>query len=74
MKIIREGDLSRITTVRRFECPDCGCVWEVGACEYRREVISGRRLCECCCPTCWRPVRIEDNADWVPDNTMTTEE
>ena len=45
MKIIREGDLSRITTVRRFECPDCGCIWDVSAGEYRREIICGKHLC-----------------------------
>ena len=60
MKIIREGDLSRLTTVRRFMCPDCGCIWEVSACEYLRTVICGKVICEDTCPTCKSSVRIED--------------
>lgn len=63
MKIIREGDLSRITTVRRFECPDCGCIWDVSAGEYRREIICGRHLCICACPTCYKEVRINDDTE-----------
>ena len=52
MRIIWEGDLSRLTTVRRFECPDCGCIWDASAGEYCREIICGKHLCICACPTC----------------------
>lgn len=60
MKIIKEGDLSLITTVRRFVCPDCECIWEVSGFEYLRTVVSGHRICESNCPTCKKLVRIDD--------------
>jgi len=63
MRIIWEGDLSRITTVRRFECPDCGCIWDVNAGEYRREIICGKHLCINTCPTCKKEVRIDDDTE-----------
>jgi len=61
MKIIREGDLSRITAMRRFKCPDCACLWEASGYEYLRTVINGKTICECNCPTCKKLVRIEDD-------------
>lgn len=60
MKIIKEGDLSRIHTVRVFQCPDCGCIFEACGGEYSRTTIEGRRVCEHYCPTCNRLVRISD--------------
>ena len=63
MKIIREGDLSRLTTVRRFTCPDCGCIWEVSGCEYLRTTLCGKIICESNCPTCRKLVRIDDDTE-----------
>lgn len=60
MKIIREGDLSRITAARRFTCPDCNCLFEASGYEYLRTQINGRIVCECNCPTCRKLVRIDD--------------
>jgi len=60
MRIIKEGDLSRLSTVKRFECPDCGCVFEASGCEYLRSMLGGKTVCECNCPTCRRMVRIDD--------------
>ena len=60
MKIIKEGDLWRVQTVRRFECPDCGCIFEAGGYEFTRTFFEGRRVCEHYCPTCKRLVRIDD--------------
>lgn len=57
MKIIKEGDLKRLDKTRRFECPDCGCIWEATAFEYRRE--QGRyneTMIGCKCPTCRKEV------------------
>ena len=55
MKIIRQGDLSRLDKTRRFQCHDCGCIWDVNQTEYRYE-SDGRNgdtwICEC--PTCGR--------------------
>lgn len=53
MKIIQEGDLSRVEKRRRFACRDCGCVWEAGASEYRAETGYRNDLYYVCrCPTC----------------------
>ena len=59
MKIIKEGDLKRLDTTRRFECPKCGCIFEATAAEYRK--VQGRYNelhIGCNCPTCheyvWR--------------------
>lgn len=60
MRIIREGDLSRLSTVRRFVCSDCGCVFEASGCEYLRTTLGGKMICECSCPTCRKVVRIKD--------------
>lgn len=62
MKIIKEGDLSRITTAKQFDCPECGCVWEASAGEYRRETLDGKALCICLCPTCRKEVHMNDGA------------
>ena len=53
MRIIREGDLSRLQKMRRFACRECGCVWEAGPSEYRTE--NGYRndvYYVSACPTC----------------------
>ena len=60
MKIIKEGDLTRLATAKRFECPECGCVWEASAGEYRRELVSGAALCVCLCPTCRKEVYVHE--------------
>ena len=57
MKIIKEGDMKRVYKMRRFECPDCGCIWEATAFEYRKE--QGRyneTEISCECPTCRKKV------------------
>lgn len=55
MKIIKEGDLSKVDTTRRFECPACGCVWDANPSEYGR---FSEKYIYCECPTChkliWR--------------------
>ena len=58
MKIIKEGDLKRLDTTRRFECPKCGCIFEANATEYRKEWDMNNTILACECPTChdyvWR--------------------
>lgn len=63
MRIIKEGDLSRLSTVRRFTCTDCGCVFEASGCEYLRTLLAGNMICECNCPTCRKVVRIVDEEE-----------
>ena len=52
VKIIKPGDLSRLETVRRFECDLCGCVWEAGPAEYSTCFERNEIICACACPTC----------------------
>ena len=52
MKIITPGDLSRLTTVRRFSCSLCGCIWEAGPAEYSTRFERNEFACACACPTC----------------------
>ena len=52
MKIIKQGDVSRLVHIRRFDCPLCGCVFEADNNEYG-EVLSmmdiyWRITCPCC--------------------------
>ena len=56
MKIIKAGDLKRLDKTRRFECPDCGCIWEATAFEYRKEWDRNNTLVVCKCPTCHKDV------------------
>lgn len=63
MKIIKEGDIRRLNTTRRFECPACGCIWLANASEYRREWDLNDAHIVCNCPTCHKYVYREINQD-----------
>ena len=53
MKIIREGDLSRVQKMQRFACQECGCVWEAGPSEYLVEIDYRNEMYYVSdCPTC----------------------
>ena len=54
MNIIKPGDMSRLDTTKRFECPACGCIWDANASEYRREMDRNGDVFACECPTCKR--------------------
>lgn len=58
MKIIKDGDLERLDTTRRFECSKCGCIFDASASEYHKEWDMNNTLLACECPTCheyvWR--------------------
>lgn len=60
MKIIKQGDLKCLEKIRRFECPDCGCIWEANAAEYRKEWDRNETLVVCECPTCRKSVYGEE--------------
>lgn len=54
MKIIKEGDLSKLLRVKQFRCWNCGCIFEANDTEY---VEYDRRMCydpdfKCNCPIC----------------------
>lgn len=54
MKIIKEGDLSKLLRVKQFRCLECGCIFEANDTEY---VWYDSGMCydsgfKCNCPTC----------------------
>lgn len=53
MNIIVEGDCSRLKKTKRFECEECGCIFEADKDEYKY-CGSQREGDEwyCICPTC----------------------
>ena len=54
MDIIKEGDISRLDPVYRFECPKCGCIYEAVKSECRpvRMDYNGDVGYYYKCPTC----------------------
>lgn len=60
MKIIREGEIKRIEAIKRFECWECGCVFECSKSEYEHSG-SGRNsdVYTATCPTCKHNVSLE---------------
>ena len=65
MRIIQQGDLNRLRKVKRFECGQCGCVFEANSTEYKHE-YSQRENCgwyETHCPTCHKAVTLSDEVD-----------
>ena len=57
VKIIKEGDLERVKSARRFECVHCGCVFEATGSEYRVETdFRNGHYYVMACPTCHRDV------------------
>ena len=51
MKIIKEGKIP--TTIKRFYCGNCGCVFECGKDEYIHHFAQrDGDYCEAECPTC----------------------
>lgn len=52
MIVIKQGDIKRLEDCRTFECPICGCVFEVSRREYipeyARNEVSYRATCPCC--------------------------
>ena len=53
MKIIKDGDLSRLRKTIRFKCHKCGCIFEADMGEYvvRMDQRNGEYY-SCGCPTC----------------------
>ena len=55
MKIIKAGDLKRLSDVHRFQCSRCGCIWEADRSEYQIETdFRNGHYFSMRCPTCDR--------------------
>lgn len=51
MNILKHGDPKRTKRILRFECKECGCVWNAGPHEVYRGV--GGLGNGCYCPECY---------------------
>ena len=56
MTIIKEGDLQKPKKIKRFECHECGCVWEAERKEYKEESARNESYYSMPCPTCGKTV------------------
>lgn len=52
MKILRKGNLENLKNPKRFECKDCGCLFEATKEEYKVDTQSDKPKYYCECPTC----------------------
>lgn len=54
MKILKEGIIPTKFRPKRFECEECGCVFEASNSEYRvvRDNSTQETLAESTCPSC----------------------
>lgn len=65
MKIIQKGDLNRLKKIKRFECGQCGCIFEAENTEYKYEFSQRDNYgwYEAHCPTCHRTVTLSDDKE-----------
>ena len=60
MKIIREGNITKLNKVKQFLCSNCGCLFEATKDEYKRESQYNEEYIYCKCPFCNNTVYGED--------------
>ncbi len=58
MKIIKEGDLNKLKKIKRFECKECGCIFEAEKNEYKQGSQYNDIYYYCECPFCHKIVYI----------------
>ena len=56
MKIIKEGNLGLLKRTKRFECRECGCVFEADKGEYKESNCQWELEVTCVCPCCGNTV------------------
>ena len=59
MKIIKEGNLNKLERIKRFECKECGCIFEAGKDEYKWGSQYNYSYYYCKCPFCHQTVYTE---------------
>ena len=52
MKIIKEGSLNLLLGIKRFECRNCGCIFEAEEGEYKHGQQYNEDYYYCDCPYC----------------------
>ena len=56
MKILKPGDLSLIKRTKRFECRNCGCIFQADKDEYKINHQYNEEYAYCQCPFCHKTV------------------
>lgn len=59
MKIIKEGNLNKLKKNKRFECKECGCIFEAEKNEYKEGSQYNYSYYYCICPYCHQKVYTE---------------
>lgn len=54
MKIIKNGSMEQTLKTKRFECENCGCIFEADINEYRIGMQYNSEFYYCRCPFCKR--------------------
>ncbi len=57
VKIIKEGDPGRLKATKRFQCDECGCVFEADKDEYQSDMQYNTAYFYCKCPCCGKSAR-----------------
>ena len=70
MKIIKQGDLSRLKNPKMFSCTRCWCVFEAIIGEYEYDQRDDVHYCKC--PCCGSGVREDRVAPPVSRTNITT--
>lgn len=52
MNILRKGDINKINRIKRFNCKNCGCLFEANKDEYRVGSQYNEEYYYCKCPFC----------------------
>lgn len=68
MKIIKQGNYDPNRT-KRFECKNCGCIFEADKSEYKDYFQYNQTDYYCECPTCgisvqWKDVNANPYSEW----------
>lgn len=57
IKVVKEGDPNRLKASKRFQCDECGCVFEADKDEYQSDMQYNTMYFYCECPCCGKTAR-----------------
>lgn len=58
MIIIKKGDIQKMKKIVRFECRNCGCIFEAEKGEYKIDSQYNDEYYSCECPFCHKQVTV----------------
>lgn len=60
MKILKPGTFKQINKVKRFDCHNCGCIFEADYTEYQPDSCGDTAFYWCKCPFCGSPTTVNE--------------